>query len=81
MRLVRNRHFKVWSEAAQPEGIPDEIVLDVGGTPDAQLTAVQRGRADVALERSRATGSRSRAPGTQPSSMSHPVSLDRSTSR
>ena len=31
MRLVRNRHFKVWSKAAQPEGIPDEIVLELDG--------------------------------------------------
>ena len=52
VRLVRNPHFKVWSKAAQPEGIPDEIVLELGGTVDAQLTAVQRGRADVALRRS-----------------------------
>ena len=48
IRLVRNRHFEVWSNAAQPEGVPDEIVRDVTGTPDAQLTAVQRGQADIA---------------------------------
>ena len=49
VRLVRNPHFKVWSKAAQPEGIPNEIVVEFKGTPDAQLTAVQRERADVAL--------------------------------
>ena len=37
----------MWSTAAQPEGVPDEIVVDATGTPDAQLTAVERGRADV----------------------------------
>ena len=30
VRLVRNPHFKVWSKAAQPEGIPDEIVARAG---------------------------------------------------
>jgi YVTN family beta-propeller protein len=49
VRLVRNRHFRVLSKAAQPEGIPDEIVLELGGTADAQATAVQRGRADFLL--------------------------------
>jgi peptide/nickel transport system substrate-binding protein len=47
LRLVRNRHFRVWSKAAQPEGIPDEILLDTVGDADAGLTAVQRGRADI----------------------------------
>ena len=50
VRLVRNRHFKAWSKAAQPDGIPDEIVLELGGTADAQATAVQRGRADFLLD-------------------------------
>jgi YVTN family beta-propeller protein len=49
IRLVRNRHFRVWSKVAQPEGIPDEIVLALAGTADAQVTAVQRGRADFLL--------------------------------
>jgi YVTN family beta-propeller protein len=50
VRLVRNHHFKEWSKAAQPEGIPNEIVLELGGTVDARLTAVQRGRADLTLD-------------------------------
>jgi peptide/nickel transport system substrate-binding protein len=50
LRLVRNPHFKVWSKAAQPDGVPDQIVLEVSGTPEGQLTAVQRGRADVVQE-------------------------------
>ena len=33
VRLVRNRHFKEWSKAAQPEGIPDEIVVASGAPP------------------------------------------------
>lgn len=46
VRLVRNRHFRMWSKAAQPEAAVDEIVLELGGTADAHLTAIQRGRAD-----------------------------------
>ncbi len=53
IRLVRNRHFRVWSKAAQPEGFPDEIVLDMADTRDAHLTAVERGHADRVLEASR----------------------------
>jgi peptide/nickel transport system substrate-binding protein len=49
VRLVRNRHFRAWSKAAQPEGIPDEIVLELAGTADARVTAVERGRADSLL--------------------------------
>ena len=73
IRLVRNRHFKVWSKAAQPEGVPDEIVLELGGTPDARVTAVERGRADFLPSLSfRRVGSRRHAPGTRPSSTSRP---------
>lgn len=45
-RLVRNPHFHVWSRAAQPEGLPDAIVVKVGSTPDAQTRAVEKGRVD-----------------------------------
>jgi peptide/nickel transport system substrate-binding protein len=44
IRLVRNRHFRTWSSAAQPQGIPD--VIELRGAR-AQLTAVVNGRADV----------------------------------
>lgn len=47
VRLVRNSHFRMWSKAAQPEGLADEIVLELAGSPDANLTAIQRGRADA----------------------------------
>jgi YVTN family beta-propeller protein len=47
LRLVRNRYFHEWSKAAQPTGYPNEIVLKIGGTADAALAAVERGRADL----------------------------------
>jgi YVTN family beta-propeller protein len=49
LKLVRNPRFRLWSEEAQPEGYPDEIVwkLDIG--PAAQVRAVERGRGDVSF--------------------------------
>lgn len=44
IRLVRNRHFRAWSSAAQPPGIPD--VIELRGAR-AQLAAVVNGRADI----------------------------------
>jgi peptide/nickel transport system substrate-binding protein len=44
IRLVRNRHFRVWSSGAQPPGIPDVIELRGART---QLAAVVLGRADI----------------------------------
>jgi peptide/nickel transport system substrate-binding protein len=44
IRFVRNRHFRAWSSAAQPQGTPD--VIELRGAR-AQLTAVVNGRADV----------------------------------
>jgi len=53
--LVRNPYFHEWSEAAQPDGYPDRIVLNFAGTPTKhptahelrkQLTAVELGKAD-----------------------------------
>jgi len=49
LRLVRNPYFHVWSQAAKPGGYPDAIVLEIGGVPGAEVTAVERGRADVAF--------------------------------
>src|SRR5829696_4412081 len=46
-RLVRNRHFRPWSQEARPDGFADEIVIDVGGKIDAQLAAVRSGEADM----------------------------------
>jgi len=50
VRLVRNPRFHVWSPAAQPAGYPDEIVWTLATPPDAQMRAVEGGRADVAFE-------------------------------
>ena len=47
MRLVRNRHFRAWSSAAQPQGIPDVIELRGGSDARQRMAAVQAGRADV----------------------------------
>lgn len=46
MKLVRNPHFKQWSEMAQPEGFVDEIDYDFGLTEEAAITAIQNGQAD-----------------------------------
>jgi YVTN family beta-propeller protein len=47
VRLVRNPHFHEWSQAAQPDGYPNEIVFEIGGTPDEAVNDVIRARADV----------------------------------
>jgi len=45
--LVRNPHFHVWSEAAQPQGFPNRIVVNAAVSLDAATTAIERGKADV----------------------------------
>jgi YVTN family beta-propeller protein len=45
--LVRNPHFRVWSAAAQPAGYPDRMEWTFNDALDAQLTAVEQGKADV----------------------------------
>jgi len=47
VRVVRNPYFHVWSQAARPDGYPDEIVDKIGASPSAELTAVERGTADI----------------------------------
>jgi peptide/nickel transport system substrate-binding protein len=47
IKLVRNPHFREWSRLAQPDGYPDEIVLRIGGTTDAAIDDVLRGKADL----------------------------------
>jgi YVTN family beta-propeller protein len=51
VRLVRNPRFREWSVDAQPDGYPDTITwqFSSGTNPSAQVQAVQRGKADVAL--------------------------------
>jgi peptide/nickel transport system substrate-binding protein len=45
--LVRNPHFHVWSNAAQPQGFPNRIVMNAAVTLDAATTAIEQGNADV----------------------------------
>ncbi|MET0769923.1 MAG: ABC transporter substrate-binding protein, partial [Solirubrobacteraceae bacterium] len=45
LRLIRNPHFRVWSEDARPDGIVDEIVFRVA---QDGIAAVESGDADVA---------------------------------
>ena len=47
LELVRNEKFRVWSAAAQPDGYPDRIVLDLGLTPAQAAERVAQGRADL----------------------------------
>jgi YVTN family beta-propeller protein len=47
IRLVRNRHFRAWSGAAQPQGIPDVIELRGPAGGLARMAAIQAGRGDV----------------------------------
>jgi peptide/nickel transport system substrate-binding protein len=46
IRLVRNRFFREWSHAAQPDGMPDRIIWRFGLSPSAQVQAIEHGRAD-----------------------------------
>jgi len=48
VRLVRNPYFRVWSQVARPDGFPDAIEFRVGVSAEAAVTAVERGRADIA---------------------------------
>ena len=47
-RLVRNRHFRPRPEA-RPDGFPDQILVQPGTDEAAQVTAVERGKADLAI--------------------------------
>jgi YVTN family beta-propeller protein len=49
LKLPRNPYFRVWSQAATPDGFPDEIVFRLRLKGDAAVTAVERGRADVSF--------------------------------
>ena len=46
LTMSRNPHFKVWSEAAMPDGYPDVVQYDFGLTDEAEVTAVMNGEAD-----------------------------------
>ena len=47
LRFVRNPYFREWSKAAQPDGYPDTIVLEIGGSIDEAIDDVIQGRADM----------------------------------
>jgi YVTN family beta-propeller protein len=48
LELVRNRYFREWSRAAQPDGYPDRIVLDETPEGNDDLGDVLAGKADFA---------------------------------
>jgi peptide/nickel transport system substrate-binding protein len=47
--LVRNPYFRQWSHAAQPDGYPDRIVYRLLPNLSAEITAIERGRADFTI--------------------------------
>ena len=68
--MKRNPYFKEWSQAAQPDGYPDQITQSFGLTVEAQITAIENGQADWTLELPPATASQSSARSTRTRSMS-----------
>jgi YVTN family beta-propeller protein len=50
LKLVRNPRFHEWSNAAQPDGYPDEIIWKLGIGADPAVSAIQRGKADWMLD-------------------------------
>ena len=50
VKLVRNPYFHVWSNAARPDGYPDQIVWRIGASPSSEVTEVLRGAADYTLD-------------------------------
>ncbi len=46
VELRRNRYFRQWSRAAQPDGYPDSIVVDVGAITAATVAQITRGQLD-----------------------------------
>jgi len=47
LELARNPHFRVWSQAAQPDGYVDRIEWTFPVKPRAQVKAVAAGEADI----------------------------------
>jgi YVTN family beta-propeller protein len=46
LTLVRNARFHAWSQAAQPDGFPDEIRYTFGVSPEDEVKDVENGTAD-----------------------------------
>lgn len=49
LTLIRNPNFRVWSQAARPNGYVDRIEWRFGVEPEAQIEAVAAGETDLAL--------------------------------
>ena len=45
-KAIRNPYFHEWSHAARPDGYPDQIILRRIASPEAEVTAIERGTAD-----------------------------------
>jgi YVTN family beta-propeller protein len=45
-KFVRNPYFREWSHAARPDGYPNQIIFRRIATPEAEVTAIERGVAD-----------------------------------
>jgi peptide/nickel transport system substrate-binding protein len=50
IRLVRNPRFREWSSAAQPEGLPDEIVMATIGPQQRRVSLVTQAKADLTTQ-------------------------------
>ena len=48
--FARNHYFHEWSHAAQPDGNPDRIIWRIGRSPEAEVRAIEHGRADWMLD-------------------------------
>ena len=50
LTLVRNKYFHEWSQAAQPDGYPDKVIVRISGTGTGNQVVddVIQGKADVA---------------------------------
>lgn len=44
--MKRNKYFKVWSSAAQPQGYPNTIEMTFGMTVESEVTAVENNQAN-----------------------------------
>jgi len=50
LTFIRNPHFRVWSEAARPDGNAEEIIFRIVPENDERfVSSVAQGRADIAL--------------------------------
>src|SRR5262249_35650155 len=47
LTLGRNPYFHEWSPLAQPDGYPDKIVVEIGGTRNEAASDVLHGKADA----------------------------------